>query len=614
MSSTGARFQLKLDKATLGTKDPEIGKVQQYLTRFGYLTETIEPETLDPPTAEALRTFQRVMGIEETGELDGSTATALELPRCGTPDLGVIERLAGGESGSFVLRGCSYAKTTLTFRFVSGTGDIAGATEQDAVRNAFVTWARALCGVRFEERTSGAVDFEIGWFSGNHGDGSNFDGVGNVLAHAFYPPPCGGSHAGELHFDEAETWSLSGTGSTFDTETVALHEIGHLLGLDHSAVAGAVMAPSYGGPRRALTQDDIDGVRRLYPFLCRRGDSGAQAGFVSEIAAARHGEHQTITAVRTQAGTLKLIAWNVAPSGAIARTGDSGNQAGAATSIDIARNGSSSRFVTSCRTGSGSLRLIAWNVNAAGNTVTRLGDSADAAGAATLIRIVSIGSNRFVTACRTSSGKLKLIGWRLNDDGSVSRLADSGDQAGEVSEISLVDLPGDRVLTAVRAGNGSLKLISWSVGDGAIARLADSGGAAGAATMIRAVVDPAGHVVTAVRTGDGTLKLITWAVAATGAVSRLADSASLAGVTEGHSISTAGGRVVTPVRTDGGNLKVIVWQTAATGSVSRVGDSANLAGSATLPTSCEALTGAPPIVTSVRTSTNSLKLISWSMP
>jgi hypothetical protein len=614
MSSTSARFQLNLDKAKVGTQDPEIGKVQRYLTRFGYLTETIEPETLDAPTAQALRTFQRVMGIEETGELDGPTTTALEQPRCGTPDVGVIDRMAGGEVATFVLRGCSYAKTTLTYRFVSGTGDIAGAAEQAAVRNAFATWASALCGVRFEERASGTVDFEIGWFSGNHGDGSNFDGVGNVLAHAFYPPPCGGAHAGELHFDEAETWSLSGNAGTFDTETVALHEIGHLLGLDHSAVAGAVMAPSYGGVRRALTQDDVDGVRRLYPFLCRRGDSGGQAGFVSEIATARHGQHQLVTAVRTQAGTLKLIAWNVASGGAIGRTGDSGNQAGAATSIALARNGNTSRFVTACRTGSGRLRLIAWDVNASGSAITRLGDSGDAAGAATLIRIVSTGNNRFVTACRDSDGDLKLIGWRLHDNGSLTRLADSGNQAGDVSDIDLVDLPGNRVLTAVRSGGGSLLLISWSVGDGAVTRLGDSADQAGAATMIRAVVDQAGHVVTAVRAGDGSLKLITWTVAANGTISRLGDSGSQAGVTEGHSISTAAGRVVTPVRTDAGHLKVIVWQTGANGTVSRIGDSANLAGSATLPTSCEALTGAPPIVTSVRTSTNSLKLISWSMP
>jgi hypothetical protein len=41
-------------------------------------------------------------------------------------------------------------------------------------------------------------------------------------------------------------------------------EIGHLLGLDHSNVAGSVMFPSYGGQRRALTPDDLAGIQSLY--------------------------------------------------------------------------------------------------------------------------------------------------------------------------------------------------------------------------------------------------------------------------------------------------------------------------------------------------------------
>jgi hypothetical protein len=176
----------------------------------------------------------------------------------------------------------------------------------------------------------------------------------------------------------------------------------------------------------------------------------------------------------------------------------------------------------------------------------------------------------------------------------------------------LTRLASNRVVASVRAGNGSVKLISWSVSDNAITRLADSANLAGAASMIRAVVDQAGHLVTAVRTASGNLKLIVWRITAAGVITRLNDSGDLAGETGGHDISMSGGRVITGVRTAAGPLKVIVWQTANSGSVSRIGDSAFLAGSASLITQCEELTGAPPIVTSLRTTTSNLKLIAWS--
>ena len=162
--------------------------------------------------------------------------------------------------------------------------------------------------------------------------------------------------------------------------------------------------------------------------------------------------------------------------------------------------------------------------------------------------------------------------------------------------------------------DGRLLLITWGVSDAAITRLADSGNQAGSARFIRATVDTFRHVVTAVQAADGGLLLITWLVNAAGNIQRLGDSGALAGETGGHDISMAAGNVATGVLTGDANLKVILWKTAANGSVSRLGDSGNLAGSASLITQCEELTGAPPIVTSVRTSTSSLKLISWSTP
>ena len=71
-----------------------------------------------------------------------------------------------------------------------------------------------------------------------------------------------------VHFDDSEhLWVIGAVASGFDVETVALHELGHILGLQHSDVAGSVMFPSVSSnfTKRALTADDLGGIRQLYP-------------------------------------------------------------------------------------------------------------------------------------------------------------------------------------------------------------------------------------------------------------------------------------------------------------------------------------------------------------
>lgn len=55
-----------------------------------------------------------------------------------------------------------------------------------------------------------------------------------VVAHAFYP------RDGRLHFDAEEQWSLNSVEGVNLFQT-AVHEIGHLLGLEHSMDVRAAM-------------------------------------------------------------------------------------------------------------------------------------------------------------------------------------------------------------------------------------------------------------------------------------------------------------------------------------------------------------------------------------
>lgn len=89
--------------------------------------------------------------------------------------------------------------------------------------------------------------------------GTVFDGYGGTLAHAFYPED------GRIHFDESEKFTLN-SGSGTNLLWVAVHEIGHVLGLDHTNVKGAIMHPIYSDDIQEvkLHSDDIAGMQYLY--------------------------------------------------------------------------------------------------------------------------------------------------------------------------------------------------------------------------------------------------------------------------------------------------------------------------------------------------------------
>jgi len=163
-----------------------------------------------------------------------------------------------------------WGKTDLTYAFLNGTGKLNGDIERELIRQAFMLWGEESM-LSFQEASDVDIaDIVIGWAEGDHGDGDPFDGPGDVLAHASFPNPYADRQV-FLHFDNSERWVNSETRNV-DLLTVAAHEIGHTLGLDHSRDPKALMFAAYTGPHRFLGSDDIAGVQSLYGIAAEPSD------------------------------------------------------------------------------------------------------------------------------------------------------------------------------------------------------------------------------------------------------------------------------------------------------------------------------------------------------
>ncbi|KAI6675413.1 hypothetical protein NL676_003319 [Syzygium grande] len=177
-------------------------------------------------------------------------------PRCGMPDIiNETARMGPGKKGRN-LHGLSSFNAVSHYQFFKGNPK--WPTSQYHLTYGFFPGSPvAVAGP--------ILGFLQPFARGNHGDGvqNSFDGPGGILAHA------SALTGGLFHYDADERCAVGpapGSGA-HDPETVALHKIGHLLGLDHSRVEGAIMYESIpAGTIKGLHEDDIQGIKALYNF------------------------------------------------------------------------------------------------------------------------------------------------------------------------------------------------------------------------------------------------------------------------------------------------------------------------------------------------------------
>ncbi len=190
----------------------------------------------------------------------------MSAPHCGVSDLYEDE---SGFTPRYVRVG-KWNKTDLTYRFVNFDTNLSAYEIQRAFALACNIWSEHSL-LTFTELQNGSADILIGFYDSHNICRHCNPGFSNNknYGHGFFPPSSAidtFTIAGDIHFNKIVKWTTESTSSNSEIDfiTVAAHELGHVLGLDHVGLSEALMHKSCRRPHRYLHDDDILGIQNLY--------------------------------------------------------------------------------------------------------------------------------------------------------------------------------------------------------------------------------------------------------------------------------------------------------------------------------------------------------------